>query len=262
MVESENVLAPNELRNAPMRLCAAQFRPFAGDIARNAVRHLEIVELAVAQCANLVFFPELSLTGYEPRLAASLASSAVDPRLDVFQQRSDAHNIVIGIGLPIASGSGVQIGMVWFVPGAPRRVYTKQQLHVDEMPCFVPGSEQIVLEVAGWRLAPAICYESLQMSHADGAAHLGAEVYLASVAKPAGNLAKAMLHYPGVARRHAMHVIMANCTGPCDDFVSAGQSAAWNSCGERLAQMGSDPEGAVVLDLSSGTASVHEIAGV
>lgn len=245
-----------------MRLCAAQLRPFAGDIAGNAARHLEIIELAVARRANLVFFSELSLTGYEPRLAQSLASSAADPRLDAFQQRSDAYNIVIGIGLPIAADSGVQIGMVWFVPDAPRRVYTKQQLHVDEMSCFVPGSEQMIVEVAGWRLAPAICYESLQMNHADGVARLGAEVYLASVAKPSGNLATAMLHYPAIARRHAMYVIMANCTGPCDDFVSAGQSAAWNRRGERLAHMGSDSEGVVMLDLDSRTASVHEIAGM
>lgn len=151
--------------------------------------------------------------------------------------------------------------MVWFVPDAPRRVYAKQQLHVDEMSCFVPGSEQIILEVAGWRQAPALCDESLQMNHADGAARLGAEVYLASVAQPAGNLAKAMLHYPAVARRNAMDVIMANCTGPCDDFVSVGQSAVWNSRGERLAHMGSDSEGVVMLDVDSGTASVHEIAG-
>ncbi|GIV99795.1 carbon-nitrogen hydrolase family protein [Roseiflexus sp.] len=244
-----------------MRLCAAQIRPVMGDIARNAARHFEIVDLAVACHADLVFFPDLSLTGYAPPLATSLASSAADPCLNALQQRSDAHNIVIGAGLPIAADSGVQIGMVWFVPDAPRRVYAKQQLHVDEMSCFVPGSEQIILEVAGWRLAPALCYESLQMNHADGAARLGAEVYLASVAKPAGNLAKAMLHYPAVARRHAMDVIMANCTGPCDDFVSVGQSAVWNSRGERLAHMGSDSEGVVMLDVDSGTASIHEIAG-
>ena len=245
-----------------MRVCAAQLRPAAGDLATNTIKHLELIERAVAHRADLVFFPELSLTGYEPHLAGSLASNAADRRLDAFQQRSDAHNLVIGVGMPIAVAAGVQIGMVWFAPGMPRRTYAKQHLHVDEHPYFVPGVGQLVLESAGRKLAPAICYESLQMDHADSAAALAADVYLASVAKPANNLAKAMVHYPAVARRHNLFVIMANCVGPSDDFVGVGQSAAWNARGELLVQMDAESEGVVALDTASGTASVHELAGV
>jgi len=204
----------------------------------------------------------MSLTGYEPRLAKPLASTVADRRLDQFQERSDANNLLIGVGMPIAVGSGVQVGMVWFAPGTRRRTYAKQQLHADEYPYFVPGDGQLVLESAGRKLAPAICYESLQMAHADSAAALAADVYLASVAKPANNLAKAMLHYPAVARRHNMHVIMADCVGPSDDFVCVGQSAAWDARGELLAQMDAVSEGVVVLDIASGTACVHELASV
>ncbi len=245
-----------------MRVCAAQLRLAAGDFATNAAKHLELIELAVAHRADLVYFPELSLTGYEPRLAKSLAGTAADRRLDVFQKFSDANNLVIGVGMPIAVGSAVQIGMVWFAPTTPRRTYAKQQLHVDELPYFMPGDRQLVLESLGRKLAPAICYESLQMNHADGAAALAADIYLASVAKPAGNLAKAMVHYPAVARMHNMFVIMANCVGPSDDFVSVGQSAAWNAHGKLLAQMDAESEGVVVLDTTSGTASVHELVSV
>ena len=85
---------------------------------------------------------------------------------------------------------------------------------------------------------------------------MGASVYLASVAKPAGSLVKALTHYPAVACRHGMYVVMANCVGPSDGFVSVGQSAAWGTRGELLAQMGEDGEGVVVLDTHLGTASV------
>lgn len=50
---------------------------------------------------------------------------------------------------------------------------------------------------------------------------------------------------------------MTNCFGPSDSFVSVGQSAAWNTRGELLAQMSADGEGVVVLDTDLGTASVH-----
>lgn len=102
----------------------------------------------------------------------------------------------------------------------------KTKLHPDEHPYFVAGHEQLLLERQGFKLTPAICYESLQMDHANDAAALFSDMYLASVAKPVGGIAKAMKHYPIVARRHNMFVMMANCVGPSDDFLSVGQSAA------------------------------------
>jgi predicted amidohydrolase len=240
-----------------MRICAAQLQSIAGEIAANTARHLELIDLAIAHGADVVFFPELSLTGYEPRLAKSLATDESDRRLDVLQQRSDTHGITIGAGLPIVVGSQVRIGTVWFAPRFPRRVYAKQLLHADELPFFAPGDGQLVLEAGSHTLAPAICYESLQVEHADKAASVGADIYLASVAKPAHALEKAMLHYPSIARRYGMYVVMADGVGPSDDFVSVGQSAAWNKRGELLAQMDSASEGLVMVDTVSGTASTH-----
>ncbi|RUR40837.1 carbon-nitrogen hydrolase family protein [Vreelandella populi] len=237
-----------------MKLCAAQLHPVTGDIEANLSKHLKFIQRAAAQQAEVVFFPELSLTGFEPRLASSLAIGWADHRLDVLQECSAQHNMLIGVGMPIVVDMGVQIGMVWFSPGTPRRLYAKQQLHIDETSYFVPGNKQLVIEHDDYKLAPAICYESLQMSHADEVAAMSADIYLASVAKPAGGLAKAMVHYPEVAKRHSMSVIMANCVGPCDDFISVGQSAAWNAHGELLAQLHSEAEGILVLDTVSETA--------
>jgi predicted amidohydrolase len=245
-----------------MRISAVQFRPISGDIASNVAKHLEFIELAVTQDANLIFFSELSLTGYEPHLSRSLAFSESDPRLDVFQQCSDRHNIMIGVGLPRLTGSQVQIGMIWFTPNVPRQIYAKQQLHTDEIPFFVQGDKQLVLRTATHTVSPAICYESLQQSHAEHAANLSADVYLASVAKATGGLAKAMLHYPSIARQHKMYVLMANCIGPCANFVSVGQSAAWNKQGELLVQMDSESEGIVMMNTISNQASVYTLAGV
>jgi predicted amidohydrolase len=207
-----------------------------------------------------VYFPELSLTGYEPALAKSLAFCLGDSRLDALQACSDTGGLTIGVGMPLAAASAVQIGMAWFTPHTPRRSYAKQHLHVDELRYFVPGSGQLVLDSAGHRLAPAICYESLQMHHAAQAAALDSEIYLASVAKGAGNLGKAMAHYPAVAGQHDMLVMMANGVGPSDDFVSVGQSAAWHRNGELLAQMDAESDGFVLLDTTSPTASVHVLA--
>lgn len=242
-----------------MRICAAQLEPVAGDIDVNVAEHLALIDLAVAQRADLIFFPELSLTGYEPRLAKIRATNADDRRIDVFQKVADAQRIIIGVGLPTRSPAGIRISMIVFQPGTQRLAYSKQQLHADELPFFVHGNEQLILAAGDHILAPAICYESLQSDHADTAARAGADIYLASVAKPARNVVKAYPHYAAIAKQHSMTVLMANSVGPCDNFVSVGQSAIWNDRGELIAGMDDRSEGIVLIDTSTQKATAVPI---
>ena len=128
-----------------MRLCAAQLSPAAGDVDGNVRKHLALIDVAVSHKADLIYFPELSLTGYEPKLAEALATDADDRRLDVLQERADTEGIVIGIGLPKRSRDGTRIAMVIFGPRRDRLTYAKQQLHPDELPFFVRGEHQLIL---------------------------------------------------------------------------------------------------------------------
>lgn len=233
-----------------MKLCAAQLAPEAGNVERNVLKHRALIDVAISRAANLILFPELSLTGYELTLAKDLATDAHDQRLDVFQTLADAGNLIIGAGLPARSPEGIRITMVLFLPHRERLAYAKQQLHADELPFFVNGDEPLILAEGGHTFAPAICFESLQPNHAEAAARKGADIYLASVAKPQRNVARAYAHYPQVARQHFMTVLMSNSVGRCDDFVSAGQSAIWNNSGTLVAGMDDETEGFVMYDTS------------
>ncbi|WP_199244312.1 carbon-nitrogen hydrolase family protein [Pseudodesulfovibrio cashew] len=192
-----------------MRVGAVQCKSTAGDIITNIERHLQFIQIAAKNNVDLLFFPELSIIGYEPRLAKPLAMTLSDLVLDSLKEQSNRHDITIGVGLPLAVEEQVQIGMVWFIPNEPSLSYAKQQLHDDELPYFVSGEEQLILRSGKYTIAPAICYESLQPNHADHAVAMGANVYLASVAKSDGGIAKAMRHYPEIALKHNMFVIMA-----------------------------------------------------
>ena len=141
-----------------------------------------------------------------------------------------------------------------FRPRERRLTYSKQRLHADELSWFSSGDEQLVIDAGGHRLAPAICFESLQPEHAAAVADLGADTYLASVAKPQRSLAVARQHYPAMARRHSMIVLMANSVGPCDDFVAAGRSAAWTERGQLAAELPDHEEGIVLIDTTTGEA--------
>lgn len=231
-----------------MKICVAQTRPVRGDISKNIVNHQTLIDLAVSNGADMIFFPELSLTGYEPTLAKALATTQNDERLDCFQKASDDSQATIGVGLPTEGESGILISMIIFQPHQPRQTYSKQILHADELPYFVSGQQQIALKSQDKTVAPAICYESLQPEHVAKAVEKGANVYLASVAKSASGIDKACKHYPEIARKHAMPVLMSNCTGPCDDFESVGQSAIWNQQGMQVGHLDTTAEGILLYD--------------
>ena len=112
-----------------MRIGLAQIKPFKGDIVANIESPIKLLSQAKELNADAVFFPELSITGYEPELAEKLAMTAGDQRLEIIQQFSDHSNMVIGLGAPIKTDTGIRISMLIFQPSRAIQIYSKQQLH-------------------------------------------------------------------------------------------------------------------------------------
>ena len=231
-----------------MKICAAQTRPVKANIEKNIERHLQLIEKAVAGGAALIVFPELSLTGYEPALANDLAMKEDDNRLDVFQEKSNAGNIVIGIGLPTKAAAGTHISLIIFQPNGQRLVYSKEFLHIDEKPFFVAGQGGPTITIDGKIIAFAVCYELSVPEHADRAFKNGANIYVASVAKSAAGMEKANQILAAVANQYSMDTVISNCVGYCDNFESAGGSAGWNSKGKLLCSLDHAKEGLLFVD--------------
>jgi len=242
-----------------MKISIAQIRPIKGDILANTDKHRILIELASSLKATSIFFSELSLTSYEPELAIELATNQDDSRFDSFQRISDINKITIGLGMPTKTNIGIQISMIIFQPNTPRQTYSKQQLHSDEFSYFVSGDKQIILTVENEKIAPAICYESLQTDHSKNANKLGAEIYVASVAKTQNGIDKAMKHYPIVAEKFSMPVLMSNCVGYCDNFESVGQSSIWTKQGNLAGQIDDLNEGLLIFDTETEEVIKHTL---
>ena len=226
----------------------AQTRPIPGQISKNILRHKEFIAQAVSANADAIFFPELSLTGYEPTLAAQLAMSKEDPRLDEFSELSDTGNITIGIGLPLLQEKGITISMAIFQPATPPFFYSKQFLHADEFPFFMPGTPVGRLTIKNIPLAIAICYEISITEHAAAANRDGAFLYMASVAKSGDGMDKASKTLSSIARQYSMIASISNLLGPNDNFEGAGQSAFWDANGKLIATLGNQSEGMLMYD--------------
>ncbi len=229
-----------------MIIAVAQTRPAKGDIERNIEAHINLLNLAIKDRAEAILFPELSLTGYEPGLAKVLAMDKENARLTVFQTMSDSNNIIIGVGLPTKEHNGTCISLVIFQPQQQRQVYSKKFLHEDETPFFISGENNYCLITD--HITLSICYELSIPEHAKDAFEHGAEIYITSVAKTAEGMYKASQTLAGIAKQYGMIILLSNCVGPCDDFVSAGQSAAWDNTGNLLGQLDASSEGLLIVD--------------
>jgi len=239
-----------------MKISIAQIRPIKGDVSANIEAHKNFIDFALTYNTEAIFFPELSLTGYEPELANELATNQNDNRLDTFQEISDNDNIIIGLGLPTTTESKIRISMIIFEPKKPRQTYSKQQLHSDELQYFENGDRQVVIKKDNTKIAIAICYESLQPAHSENAFKLGADIYLASVAKSENGVEKAFKYYPTIAKQYVMPVLMSNCVGFCDNFISVGKSSVWTKKGNLVGQLDNKTEGILIFD--TGTEEVIE----
>ena len=240
-----------------MKISVAQTRLIKGNIEANILNHRRLIDLAIAEKVELIIFPELSITGYEPELAEELATTQDDKRFDVFQELSDNHHITIGIGVPTRSDLGIRISTVIFQQNQPRQTYSKQHLHSSETPFFVAGSHYTFL--SNNQVALAICYELSIPEHSANAFRNGANVYIASTVNSYNGVDKDLNILANIAKNYSMTVFMANCIGQTGEYNCAGKSSVWNSEGILMGQMDDKNEGILIFDTESGILSENLI---
>lgn len=232
-----------------MKICIVQTRSLKGNIQKNIQNHLEIIRGAAKLNVDLIIFPELSITSYEPNLAKELATDIHDDIFNPFQILSDENEMTIGIGMPTLALDGIYISMLIFQPNKPRIAYSKQRLHTDELPYFICGNKQVFIDIKNKKIAIGICYETLQREHFLQAKENGADIYIASVAKPQGGIDKAYSYFPKIAEEFSTPILMSNCVGYCDNFLSTGQSAIWNKNGVLVEQLDNEKQGVLIYNV-------------
>lgn len=234
-----------------MKICIAQTPSLKGAIQKSIQYHLQIIKKAIEANVDLVVFPELSITGYEPKLAANLASLKNEDLFESFQNIANNNNIAIAVGMPTRVDNGIHISMLIFKPNSSIEIYSKQLLHEDEFPYFIQGKQPVYLDIKGKRIAVGICYETLQESFIDKTLNSHVDIFIASVAKSERGIAMAHAYFPEVAKKFRIPVLMSNCIGKSDDFLSYGNSAIWNANGDCMGQLNDSDIGGLVFDTES-----------
>ncbi|MEO8488763.1 carbon-nitrogen hydrolase family protein [Pseudomonas sp.] len=220
-----------------LTLAAAQSISIAGDVPVNIERHLAFMQAAAEHGVQLLVFPELSLTGYEPSLAASLAIAPQDSVLAPLRKMARALHLTAVVGMPIrlTPDSGVWIGALVLGADGSLAVYTKTHLHPGEEVAFIAGQGGALLEWGEDLIALAVCADFSHASHPRQAAEAGATVYAAGVLISDGGYATDSALLQGYAAEHGLLVLMANHGGPSGGWACAGRSAIWATDGSLVA---------------------------
>lgn len=228
-------------------IAAAQSSSVKGDIAQNVRLHAEFVVRAVEHQANVVVFPELSLTGYEPTLAAELAMDSRDGHLAPLQELSDGRSVTIVAGCPIRSDEvKPYIGAFIIRPQLPIEVYRKRFLHPGEEQHFISADDVVVCDCHGRSVGIAICADISNPRHPADASQQNATIYAAGLAFTPKGIAEAEAAMSCYARQYRFLAVMSNYASATGGFPMAGKSAIWDESGTLVAQAAATGESLVL----------------
>ena len=147
-----------------VRIAAAQMNTVVGDLEGNASRIFDVYEAAAAAGADLVVFPELTITGYPPEdllLRPAFVAQAAEA-LEKLAARTGATAAIVGFP---EAGRDLSNAAAVLAHGRVQGVYRKHLLPnyavFDEQRYFVPGDDYGPLFViAGVRVSVSICEDA------------------------------------------------------------------------------------------------------
>jgi predicted amidohydrolase len=249
----------------PRSIAVAQTCPVQGDVTANLAEHLGLAQLAAAAGAQVVVFPELSLTGYEIGLADTLAIPERDPRLAPLADAAASLAMTLIAGAPVRIGTRLHIASLIFYPDRTTTLYTKRHLGAfpesarrdgsvppAESTVFQPGDRDPLVRFAGHDAALAICADVGRPSHPRQAAARGARTYLASMFVIPSEFEADASRLAGYAKQYSMVAALANFGSPTGRLAAAGRSSIWSEKGELLARLAPGGAGIAVASETPG----------
>lgn len=248
-----------------MKVAVAQLESRLGDLDENFRRHTDFVQQAKAAGADVLLFPEMSLTGHSAGARTlELALRRDDPRLLALAAAADGMTAIVGL---IEEGPAAQFynSAAVLRGGAVAHIHRKINLatygRLEDGKYFATGRYVETVQLGpDWTAAILICADLWNPALVHLAALQGATLLLVPVSS-AREAVGAEFDNPGgwdlavrfYATMYGMPVVMANRVGwePVDGEEALsfwGGSAIIDPWGRPLAEAG-DAEKTIVADL-------------
>lgn len=238
------------------RIVMAQLNLLVGDIQGNARRVVESARQArVEQQADLVVFPELTLTGYPPEdlLLRPSLGGRIERALAAIT--SAGLECAVVVGFPETGDEGLYNALAVIHQGRRIATYHKQRLPnyqvFDEQRYFRAGSGPCLVELFGVRIAFTICEDLWSEFATVQASNAGASLLININASPfhAGKTGERKALLAERCRRGEFPIIYVNLVGGQDELVFDGASLAMDAEGNLRGLAPAFQEGLYPLDI-------------
>lgn len=226
-----------------MKICLAQLNPMVGDIAGNAASMSAAADEAKRAGADVIVFPELSLTGYPPEDLLLLPSfiAAVEAQLQALAAQSDDQLLWVVGAIGRDADGALTNEAVALGQGRVMARYAKQTLPnygvFDEKRYFVSGQSACVVEWCGEKLGLLVCEDCWVAKPALLAKHAGATILLSLHASPY-EVGKAEQQRLAVAQQRVnetgLPLVYVNQVGGQDALVFDGGSFVIDAQGHAM----------------------------
>ncbi|HYY33085.1 MAG TPA: nitrilase-related carbon-nitrogen hydrolase [Gaiellaceae bacterium] len=188
--------------------------------------------------ADLAVFPELYLSGYTMNGLDELARSADAPELRLIAEAAARASTAVVVGFPERREGGRPANAAACIDrdGSLAAVYRKTQLFGAEEDAFEPGEELMIVELAGTRVGPLVCFDVEFPETARQLGLAGAEL----VAVASANMDPFYVDHEVATRARAVEnrlpLVYANAVGDLDGLTFVGGSRSVAPSGEILAE--------------------------
>jgi predicted amidohydrolase len=237
--------------------------PRLGDVEANLALHRDWIRRARGERADLLVFPELSLTGYSLRdLVTGVAVPLKGGPLAALAKEAGPMAVVLGAVVPSRTGppsnAGVLLegGKVAFVH---RKVYLPNHGMFEEGRYFSAGDRFRVhrSKALGLNVGILVCRDLWHLSSGVALAYRGMDLLVAQSASPGrdlagdgfGSLRMLRVLNEASARGLGVFVVHANRVGTEEGITFAGGSEIWEPTGRLSASGPEDGEALVTADL-------------
>jgi NAD+ synthase (glutamine-hydrolysing) len=251
--------------NPGLRIALAQVDLLVGDVQGNATRVRETARRARALGADLVLFPELTLSGYPPEdllfhrgLRIQLEQALAQLTRDINDAAADLPAVLVGYPEYESAEGGVRIynSARLLVRGQPPVNYRKNCLPnyrvFDEKRYFEPGGSPSVATLGELRLGLSICEDIWEPEPAQAAKAAGAELLLVINASPYEQ--RKQRERESVIRERiretGMPVIYVNLVGGQDELVFDGRSCVIDAGGNTVLRAPACEESIITVDVA------------
>ncbi len=241
--DPEGAVRPRpEVDGGPSLVIAlAQTNPHVGALQENIDQMVEFSNHAKREGADLVLFPELSLTGYPPEdlLLRPGFLCQVEEGLEKLLEAADDISLVVGH--PLQGANGEVCNAASLLRGGQLELsYCKQELPnygvFDEKRYFSAGSSPALFELKGELLAITICEDLWHPTVMQQAVDAGATMVLNLNASPyhAGKRGQREEIIRKRTEESGVPVVYVNQVGGQDELIFDGGSFVMSGRGERL----------------------------